>query len=484
LGAYYYPLDDAYIHLAISKNISEHGVWGITQYEFSNTSSSPLFTILLAMGIKIFGNFSLLSLYFNIITSNILLLLLYRFFKEKPFQLLLVYIGFMYGVLLKIQVLSGMEHCMQLLIISCLWLSFYKWFNSEFLDKKSYYLFITSVFLSCVIRYESIFLITSISLLLLCFKQVKHAIFTPIIALIPMVIFGIYSIQQGGYFFPNSLLVKGKHSFNFSQLIDYFVLARDYIYENFYFPFILLLIFMVFIAAKSSIKPIKINFWGLLCPLILTIIWHLMFAHKGWLYRYDAYLIALLVLSLGNVFSLGVFRSKIHSVVFIVLIFFTSQALFDRVKESRQTMKYASKNIFDQQIQMSKFISTFFNKSTVVANDIGAIAYFSQIKLHDLVGLGSTDILKIKLNHKNLDSHVSMLSYDLMIIYDEWYKNNHFDNRIKVAELSITNNKICGHRTVSFYISTKFKDKSYLLQSLDKFKKSLPNDVEFNIYKL
>jgi hypothetical protein len=46
---------------------------------------------------------------------------------------------------------------------------------------------------------------------------------------------------------------------------------------------------------------------------------------------------------------------------------------------------------------MSKFIGKYFNKSTIVANDIGAISYYSNIKLHDLVGLGSTDILAYKL---------------------------------------------------------------------------------------
>ena len=52
-GRYIYPLDDAYIHLSMARNFAEFQTWGITQYEFSSTTSSPLFTFLLALIIKI-----------------------------------------------------------------------------------------------------------------------------------------------------------------------------------------------------------------------------------------------------------------------------------------------------------------------------------------------------------------------------------------------------------------------------------------------
>jgi hypothetical protein len=48
IGKYIYPLDDSYIHLAISKNLTEYNVWGITKYEFSSTSSSPFFTLIIS----------------------------------------------------------------------------------------------------------------------------------------------------------------------------------------------------------------------------------------------------------------------------------------------------------------------------------------------------------------------------------------------------------------------------------------------------
>jgi hypothetical protein len=54
-GTFVYPLDDAYIHIAVSRNVALHGVWGISPTVFSGASSSPLWTLLLALVVKIAG---------------------------------------------------------------------------------------------------------------------------------------------------------------------------------------------------------------------------------------------------------------------------------------------------------------------------------------------------------------------------------------------------------------------------------------------
>lgn len=48
-AAYTYPLDDTYIHTALARNLIEHGTWGINPGEFANASTSPVWTVLVAI---------------------------------------------------------------------------------------------------------------------------------------------------------------------------------------------------------------------------------------------------------------------------------------------------------------------------------------------------------------------------------------------------------------------------------------------------
>ena len=48
-GTFVYAQDDPYIHLALARTLADHGVWGIRPTEFTSASSSPLWTVLLAV---------------------------------------------------------------------------------------------------------------------------------------------------------------------------------------------------------------------------------------------------------------------------------------------------------------------------------------------------------------------------------------------------------------------------------------------------
>jgi len=72
-GRLVYALDDAYIHMAMARNLAEHGVYGVTRYGFTSSSSSPLWTLLLAGFFAALGPRDGLPLAFNVLFAVSLL---------------------------------------------------------------------------------------------------------------------------------------------------------------------------------------------------------------------------------------------------------------------------------------------------------------------------------------------------------------------------------------------------------------------------
>ena len=73
-GHLVYALDDAYIHMAIAKNLAQSHVWGVTRYGFTPASSSIFWTLLLSLAFYLGGVNPLVPLLLNV-TFAILVLI-------------------------------------------------------------------------------------------------------------------------------------------------------------------------------------------------------------------------------------------------------------------------------------------------------------------------------------------------------------------------------------------------------------------------
>ena len=483
--SYIYPLDDAYIHLSMAKNFAEFGTWGITKYEFSSTSSSPFFTLLLSFLIKIFGNYQYIPIILNSVAALALIYTLHRILKDKK---ILIYGIFLTAIVwlmpMHTMILMGMEHVLHALTLVICLLFFKKYFENK--SPKYFYFLLIFAFLAVGFRYESLFFIFFMCVLLFFNKkEYLQSIVLGLVALLPVIIYGFISLSKGSFFLPNSLVLKGNMNdgvFGFLRRVagnGYRALSL--------LPFVILLILQLWVQKKENLKNyFSKNAFQIVIFLGFGV--HLCFANFGWLVRYEAYLLVVLMIaiipSIEWVFNQPKNIYKIS--FFIILLVPLNLRLITMLKYE----KIASKNIFDQQIQMANFLRQYYNDSKVVANDIGAISYFTNIHLLDTYGLGSIEVAKIrktdfgKFNQNNpilrnyVENYATTEKYDIAVGYDSWLK---MPEKFKFAgDWTMQNNYICGSPKVSFY-TVKPENLETLIQQLNQFKKEMPVEVSVNI---
>src|SRR5690606_14713950 len=110
-----------YIHMSIARSFVEHGVWGITPYAYSSTTSSPLWTLMIAAVYAFSGVNEWTPLILNILMGILALLAadyLLRRFRVPSIYRLAVLITLIILVPFNTLALSGMEHLLQ--ILGCL----------------------------------------------------------------------------------------------------------------------------------------------------------------------------------------------------------------------------------------------------------------------------------------------------------------------------------------------------------------------------
>jgi hypothetical protein len=498
-GVFCYPLDDTFIHLALAKNVANYGVWGTTRYAFQSASSSLLWTSILSVLTVFSSNIILFPFILNIITGTGLIIVIQQWLNKQGVstvaQLIILIVVILFTPL-PILIVSGMEHTFQ-----CLVAFLFVYTLSEHLAKINavqqnkwalpWYVYLYGVLLTAI-RFEGMFLIFIAGLLLLYYKKIFTAIKLGIISIAPIVIFGIYSVSKGSYFFPNSVLLKSNtevkgliHSVSlilFDRLstgsIEAIAIQRLFI--------LLPLIYLLFnkqMASKPSYK--LIIFMVTFCALL-----HLSFAAVGWFTRYEAYLM-LMAIPVAGVILFKYGKSALQQTsrsyylpIAVIAVFLVMPAFF-RVTQVYKIASKAIVNIYDQQYQMGQFLKQYYPTDNIAANDIGCTFYFTKGNNIDLWGLSTFEIAKSKREHY----YSPQLLYDITkrnnikvaIIYDSWFNHATYDRWNRVATWTIPDNKVCGDSTVTFYSMDKI-NQLQLQQNLRNYQGKLPKGVRVKYF--
>jgi hypothetical protein len=494
-GKFIYALDDAYIHLAYSKNIALHNVWGVTKYEFSSSTSSPLWTILLTSLFLVFGVNEYIPFILNIFFSFILLYVIYNFLKQQyvsNFFTAVTLITVIVFLPVTIHIFSGMEH----LFHSILTILFIKYsarslcesriVNNK-LNQNDKYLFFISVFIT-TIRYEAFFLILIVSALFLIRKNFLISFMILLLSLLLPVAFSIIFVKQGEYFFPNSIMLK-KSFLSLSNLFNIDSNSINFLIESKKIIFLLTVSVILFFLQLK----IKKNFWSEI-PLLLFILISVILIQKIVIniayFRYDAYLVASAItidslaiydyclkkLNLEINFKTARKYKTASCIFFICLMYFTVRQFY-----FNKTIT-AMKNIYEQQYQMAKFIDKFYSGKEVALNDIGAVNFFADLHCIDLIGLGTNEIaderISKKFNSSSLNEIAKNKNVKIGIVYDKWVQEDIRipNDWIKVGVWKIPDNYICGDDEVSFYAVGR-DEKEHLIKNLKSFSGELPVTV-------
>ncbi|MHA1339927.1 MAG: hypothetical protein ACTSRZ_15620 [Promethearchaeota archaeon] len=585
-GNIVFMLDDPYIHLSIVDTLLKNGVWGVNGQEFSSASSSFFYVLIEFLIAKIFNISSENLILIPIILANIfnILIILFMFkvlnnFHFKNFSKTLILMGISILIPLPLHVLNGMEHSIQIFFSILFFDKAIKFLsslkNDKILEKHNLYnssnsispqtkvalnkkirnqiLIITLLLTS--IRIEGFLLIGAFILILLYKRKMSLLIFVlelACISIIPIFVFGLYSFLNGGTFIPSSILTKVFGTIVTEQnILKRFLglgVFLDFVHNPFLSIATFLLIQLILLFYFEKIKINEINYSIIL--FLLAFFFHAEFSTFGAFYRYEAYLLAILIYilielaipikllfqsnlseekngavkeeernkenkyfrkKLSNIsknnnrikqisyiqkrwaakgldFSKNDVKTSIQASFVMIIIILTSISILSI--KINYNMIYASKNIYEQQYQMANFLKIYYDNKSIAANDIGAINFYTNCYILDLIGLSNKDVSNFRIEHNYSTQSIRELceKYNIAIavIYDSWFNGELLplppSEWTKICEWNITNNVVCSDSLVSWYaVNPNYT--TNLKQNLMEYQQNyLPEDIKVIYY--
>jgi len=502
-GTFVYALDDAYIHLTIGRTLAEHGIWGVSPREFSSASSSPLWTILLALWCRIFGASDLAPLALNVLFACLLVAVAdsllcdsWDGYAGRPWRRFAFLCALMFAIPAPALILSGMEHLLHALlaVLFILKAAEFLWPGPDSSKPSEGFLTLSAIAaLTVATRYESMALVAPVFLVLAWRRKWNFAVPLVLASLLPVVLFGIYSIVNRMPFVPASILVK---TVGLAQGLPSWLLYTPLVKAAMRIlvcpPLLVMMALGVYtlIRARREGTNESFRFAGAAGMFALSSLIHAEFVGVGWFYRYEAYLIAVGMTTALPAFVNDVVvhasqrddRRKFHSIVFSALVCVLFWPFVTRAALSLVDTPRAYRNIGDQQVQLARFLAAKGTGKTVALNDIGAVAYYSDTPILDLFGLASPEVYRVRIRHEYSTESIERLARragaETAILTPDWYKvfGGIPASWTQVATWKIENNIICGSDTVAFY-AIEPSAREDLERRLKEFGPSLPSDV-------
>lgn len=494
-GGFVMPMDDPYIHLEIAKNVAESGVPAINPGEIAFATSSYFWTFLLAAAALV----GLLSPVTPVLFSGVFAVLTLVISAEllkgvSPRQQVVTLGALVLGTTMPLQVMIGMEHAAHAAAALVAWSLGARVIR----DATSRHLVALAVVLAVatLIRFETIFITAPICAGLVWRRNFRGGFAVGIFSILPVSLIGVLSIDQGGKFLPNSVLLRSPMGqVGQASTVDAALhLVKSVFVKLSSAPEVSLMIAMVLAAGvfawKNRVEKSKLIFPALV---VCTAILHIAGAQVGWFFRYQFYLMVGLIVAFSLVIAeiLGTerviqmrqsFSSKDYKLL-AVLGVIAGFGVADRTWQTTTAGIQAARENQLQPMQIARFIRDYVLGETVGVHDLGAAVYFTESRVIDLVGLGHNGIADAVFEGRATPEFYQNLVIDegvtVMFLYPEWMPPNTTSKWSEIAVYS-------SPRTISEVpllrvYATHESDVPRLTALLCAFRPTLPAEVTLTI---
>jgi hypothetical protein len=498
-GHLVYVIDDPGIHLAMARNLVEHGTWGVSPGVYESASSSPAWTLMLA-GVTgaVPALASVVPLVVNLAAAA---WILWIYATRQHVVVLgrghwgswaLAIVLPLWALFLPALAFTGMEHtlhaalALQVVVLLTLLVA------GEATPRRwaAYYVLLT---LGSCFRLETMFVAAGCGAALLFAttrrlggsevatawpvrRRLVHTVATGVAAGVPVLVIGLVNLAFDRRFFPNSVVAKTALGQDESLIPTWDAvlanLERDVLLATLFALAVAYLIFTAYgFRGRNS---------ALAMAFAVTALLHFGFASIGWYHRYQAYLIVIGLLFLLRA-APEVVRPRWREAALLCLAVAILLFSLGRLHLLSSTPLAAS-NTYRQQYQLGRFMDRYYGGEPVAVQDLGYVALLHDGPVVDINGLGSHEILKLRqddaFDQRAMRRIVDREDVQAIALFANEYVFRLPNSWIGVGEWSLGQKKVSPlYSTVTFYAPNERLARE-LEGNLRDFRSELPDGVE------
>ncbi len=408
-GHLVYVLDDPAIHMSMAKQLALHGTWGVTTGVYESASSSPAWTLVLAVLTRVVPfALNVLPLLLNMAAAA---WLLWLFASEQGFLarvrrnwvgVVLILFTTVFALYIPALAMIGMEHTLHAAIVVEILVVLHRLERRELTVRNTWPL-LALFFAGTAVRYETAFLAVGCVVAILvatalgrerddtpprwnAVSSVRTSALIAIASGLPIVVYGFVNRAMGQSFLPNSIVAKSVADQHVSLAPDLVGLLQEIQHQ----PLISLFLVVAFAYAVASIVgPMRPTFTMAAAYVVLVLL-HAAYGQFGFYGRYEEYLIiAGLFITLRISSELVPPRLDTAAALVMALVM---AALFTVQIGLVVDVPLASNNTYKQRYQMARFFEKYYAGRTVATGELGYVSLFHKGGLLDLLGLGSHQV--------------------------------------------------------------------------------------------